>query len=252
MQFPVYINLGLISIHPHLFFETLAYFLGFRIYLWTRNKNSMSPINSLWILIGAILGAAIGSKVLYWLESPSLFRENWNHLQFLMKGKTIVGGLLGGLIGVELTKKKIGMTQSTGDDIVFPLIIGMMIGRIGCFLTGLSDHTYGNPTVWFSGIDFGDGILRHPTQLYEIVFLMFLACALLILKRSQSNSKQSQQLKHGMLFQLFMVSYLLFRFWIDFYKPTPHPYYIFNNIQLACIAGIAYYTYINLKKEKEG
>ena len=63
-----------------------------------------------------------------------------------MGGKTIVGALIFGLISVELIKRYIGLRQSTGDLYAIPLALGIAIGRIGCFLTGLSDNTYGTPT----------------------------------------------------------------------------------------------------------
>ena len=240
MHFPVY----LFGIHPHLLFESLAYFIGFRVYLYTRNKERIPLDKAIWVVVGATLGAAIGSKVLYWFESPVKTVENWNNIIYLVEGKTIVGGLLGGLIGVESAKKCIGWTRSTGDDFVLPITIGMMIGRIGCFLTGLDDHTYGTPNTWITGIDFGDGINRHPTQLYEIIFLLLLIITLTYLKRKQLGWE-------GLLFQLFMLGYLIFRFLIDFIKPTPHPYLILNNIQLASLLGIIYYIALVLKKQTE-
>lgn len=179
MQFPIYI----FGINPHLLFESLAYFIGFRVYLYTRNKERIPMDKALWVVVGAILGAAFGSKILYWFEDLKKTMENWNHFQYLMEGKTIVGGLLGGLMGVETAKKLIGWKRSTGDDFVLPLAVGMMIGRIGCFLTGLDDHTYGVATTWVTGVDFGDGIKRHPTQLYEVVFLLIVIFVLVQIKK---------------------------------------------------------------------
>ncbi|SEG29669.1 prolipoprotein diacylglyceryl transferase [Paenibacillus sp. UNC499MF] len=246
MTFPVFINLGFIRLHPHLVFEALAYFIGFRLYLYTRSKEKLQPSQALWILVGATLGAAAGSKMLYWLEDPALTLERWNDMSYLMEGKTIVGGLLGGLIGVEWTKRRIGHTRSTGDDMALPLLAGMTIGRIGCFLTGLDDHTYGTPTGWVTGVDFGDGVLRHPTQLYEIAFLLLLGIAIVLLKiRSR---QRSIHLPDGILFIIFMGGYLLFRLLIDFIKPTPHPYAGLNNIQLACLAGLVYYSLLLRRK----
>lgn len=240
MNFPVYI----FGVHPHLVMESLAYFIGFRVYLYTRNKDRIPIDKAIWVLVGATLGAAAGSKLLYWFEDPVKTMANWNHIIYLMQGKTIVGGLLGGLIGVETAKKFIGWNRSTGDDFVIPLAIGMMIGRIGCFLTGLDDHTYGTATTWVTGMDFGDGVKRHPTQLYEIVFLGLLVFFLYQLKRKNADWE-------GFLFQLFMLSYLLFRFFIDFIKPTLHPYWILNNIQLASFLGILYYLWLITKKQTE-
>ncbi|ASS75264.1 diacylglyceryl transferase [Tumebacillus algifaecis] len=244
MTFPVYLHLGSLTIHPHFLFETLAYMIGFRVYLYTRSKERTPVDKALYVIAGAIVGAALGSKILYWLEDPAQTMQRWNDLVYLMEGKTIVGGLLGGLIGVEIAKKMIGWTRSTGDDFALPLILGMMIGRIGCFLTGLSDHTYGTETTWFTGVDFGDGVLRHPTQLYEIAFLAVLGAALIAVRKRP-------QLHNGALFQFFMIGYLGFRLVIDFIKPTPHPYLILNNIQLACIAGLIYYILLIRRQKKE-
>ena len=91
-----------------------------------------------------------------------------------MGGKTIVGALVFGMIAVELMKRYIGLQQSTGDLYAIPLALGIAIGRIGCFLTGLADDTYGVATSLPWGVDFGDGVHRHPTQLYEIAFLLAL------------------------------------------------------------------------------
>lgn len=244
MIFPVFITIGSFSIHPHFLFESLAYFIGFRVYLYTRSKERTPVDKALAVIAGAIVGAALGSKMLYWLEDPLQTVQQWNDLVYLMEGKTIVGGLLGGLIGVEVAKKMIGWTRSTGDDFAIPLVVGMMIGRIGCFLTGLGDHTYGTETTWITGVDFGDGVLRHPTQLYEIAFLTALGAVLLYVKKRGG-------LWNGAVFQFFMIGYLAFRLLIDFIKPTPHPYLILNNIQLACIAGLIYYIWLVRKQKKE-
>ena len=78
------------------------------------------------------------------------------------------------MIGVEITKKIIGHKESTGDLITFPLILAMIIGRIGCFLTGVYEQTYGVETTSIFVMDLGDGLLRHPVALYEIVYLIIL------------------------------------------------------------------------------
>jgi len=96
----------------------------------------------------------------------------------VLSSKTIVGGLIGGLIAVEIVKKIAGIRTPTGDLFAIPLCVGIAVGRIGCFLTGLDDGTFAVATTLPWGINFGDGIARHPTQLYEIVFLLVLAAVL--------------------------------------------------------------------------
>lgn len=261
MHFPVYLYVAHWKIPSHPIFESLAYFVGFRTYLVLRKRSGekpMPPDIALWILVGAVLGAAIGSKLLSWLEDPWVLLQHINDPHYYLGGKTIVGGLLGGLIGVEWVKKRIGWHRSTGDAMVWPLIIGMCIGRVGCFLAGLPDYTYGTPTHWITGVDFGDGVPRHPTQLYEIAFLLALGLFIAwVTRRHRSAAGQPGdglhrspagqpadgrlQLPEGARFQMFMVGYLAFRLCVEFIKPTPHPYFGLSNIQWASIAGILYY-----------
>jgi phosphatidylglycerol---prolipoprotein diacylglyceryl transferase len=240
MTFPVFIHLGPLVIHPHLLFETLAYFVGFRVYLYTRDKGRIPTEKAMWIVVGATIGAALGAKVVYWMEDPLTTLHHLTDYTYLMNGKTISGGLLGGLIGVEITKKRIGWTRRTGDDFALPLIVGMCIGRIGCFLTGLSDHTYGTPTTLFTGVDFGDGIPRHPTQLYEIAYLLMVVPVLLVMKKRCAAE--------GRVFQVFMLAYFVFRLLVDFIKPTLHPYLGLNNVQVVSLLAILYYAKLLLKR----
>src|SRR5262249_55290770 len=135
-------------IHPHLVFETLAYLIAFQVYRFLR-KNYGDPvsISSRWsIIAAAAVGAALGSKLLFLVEDPSLTLAHISYPAFLMGGKTIVGGLVGGLIAVELIKKIAGIRERTGDLFVVPLCVGIAVGRIGCFLSGLADNTYGTAT----------------------------------------------------------------------------------------------------------
>src|SRR5205823_2404651 len=146
MHFPVYFHLFGLTLHPHMVMELLAYSGGFQLYLVLRrrwpNRLAAVPIEqAMWIIVGAVFGAAAGSKALAWLESAQHYWSQRDNLAILLGGKTIVGGLLGGWAGVELAKKRLGVRHSTGDVYVFPLILGMCVGRVGCFLTGLPDHT---------------------------------------------------------------------------------------------------------------
>ena len=234
MRFPVYLDLGPVQLHPHWVFESLAYLVGFRIYTWRRARagDHLSGGDRMWVVAAAIAGAAIGSKLLYWLSDPVQTAHNWNNLYYLMAGKTIVGGLLGGLIAVEWTKRRLRIERRTGDLFAIPLAAGISIGRIGCFLSGLTDDTYGVATSLPWGIDFGDGIPRHPTQLYEVAWL-----ALLALWLWRLDAKPHRE---GDLFKTFMVGYLGFRLLVDFLKPGVALIGL-TGIQWACVAALIYY-----------
>jgi prolipoprotein diacylglyceryltransferase len=116
-----------------------------------------------------------------------------------------------------------------------------LIGRMGCFLTGLSDRTYGVETKLPWDVDFGDGVLRHPTQLYEIGFLLLLIFLRVRLAQSATAKQPRYFIQLGDLFKFYMISYLSFRLLIDFIKPDLRPVMGLTAIQIACILALIYY-----------
>jgi phosphatidylglycerol:prolipoprotein diacylglycerol transferase len=160
------------KINIHLILEYLAFFVAYRYYVHLRRKSNdrISTTNRLSIILGAAIGALVGSRIIGFLENPLITLSTQNLIQ-LLNTKTIMGGLFGGLLGVELMKKRIGEKQSSGDLFVLPIILGIFIGRIGCFLLGVKEFTYGKETDFIFGMNLGDDIIRHPLAMYELVFL---------------------------------------------------------------------------------
>jgi prolipoprotein diacylglyceryltransferase len=236
LKFPVYIEFGSIKILLHVLFEVLAFFIGFRYFLWLRKKqgDKIKSSKRTWIIAGAAFGALIGSRLIGGFEDPSQINKADNILFYFYQNKTVVGGFLGGLLGVEIVKKIIGEEQASGDLFVYPMILALAIGRVGCFSMGIYEETYGTVTTLPWGMNLGDGQLRHPVSLYEIIFLLVLWVCLRVTQKNFS-------LKQGALFKIFMIAYLFFRLALDFIKP----HYTFNfglsTIQLTCIAGLIYY-----------
>jgi len=223
-------------INIHLVLEYLAFLVGFRYYMYLRNKDYKDEIsggNRVSIILGAAIGALVGSRLVGFLENP--FMEWTTHyLIVLLNTKTIMGGLFGGLLGVELAKKIIGEKKSSGDLFVFPIILGIFIGRIGCFLSGVNEFTYGIETASVFGMNLGDGVLRHPIALYELAFLTVLFFGLKFLK-------EKIILKNGELFVLFMLFYFGFRFTLEFLKPNVFFVLGLSSIQLLCVICWLYY-----------
>ena len=219
--------------HYHYIFETLAFIVGVRLYYYYK-KGIVDPIsdeNRLWIMLGAMLGALIGSRVVAVLETPEVVQ----HLNFsiLYQSKTIIGGLLGGLFGVELIKKIIGVHVASGDIYVVPILVALIIGRIGCLSMGIDEPTYGIPTHFFMGMDLGDGILRHPIMLYEMIYLLLLIILF--------NRLKQVELINGDRFKLLMVLYFLFRFLIEFLKPYHSLFLNLSSIHWSALFIFIYY-----------
>ncbi|MBW7675339.1 prolipoprotein diacylglyceryl transferase [Chryseobacterium chendengshani] len=243
MDFPVTFQIFGKTILAHPVFETLGIFVAMRYYFYLKRKSTekMSFNTSAAVLIGATAGALIGSKLIGNLENPYVLFENFSFKRF-WTNNTIVGGLTFGLIGVEIAKKVVGHKESTGDLIVFPLILAIIIGRIGCFFMGVHEETYGLPTESIFGMHLGDEYLRHPVALYEIAFLLFMWFELKMIARKNKYVS-------GFLFKLFMLSYFSFRFLLDFIKPKIDMIGNLGTIQLVCLSMIIYYIYV-LKSER--
>jgi phosphatidylglycerol:prolipoprotein diacylglycerol transferase len=220
----------------HLVFEVAAFFVGFRYYLFLRKRagDSIPEYNRVWIIVGATAGALIGSRLLGAFESP-LTDWTLKSIFIAFNNKSIVGGLFGGILGVELVKKLVKEKQRSGDLFVFPILLALIIGRIGCFLTALSDHTAGGPTSLPWGVDYGDGIYRHPLPLYE---MLFLALTFFVLWKV----KNKDTLAAGSLFKLMMIVYFSFRLFNETFK-NDHAYlWKLSAIQIVCVAGLLYYA----------
>jgi phosphatidylglycerol:prolipoprotein diacylglycerol transferase len=235
MTFPAYFHLGSLTIHPHWIFESLAYTAGFWIYRRLRKVRGdvIDSSDRWWVIGAAIVGGFAGSRILSAFEDPFFLADHWMQPHLLLGGKTIVGGLVGGLIAVESVKRLRSIRVATGDLLAAPLVFGIAIGRIGCFLSGLEDQSYGVATRLPWGVNFGDGIARHPTQLYEVIFLAALGGTLLFGLRTATVM--------GDRFKLFMVGYLAFRLLVDFIKPGVRVGGL-SAIQWVCVAVLAHYA----------
>jgi prolipoprotein diacylglyceryltransferase len=153
-------------------------------------------------------------------------------------GHSVAGAIAGGIIGAEGYKLARGIKGSTGLIFVAPLAAGIAIGRWGCFFAGLPDYTYGIPTALPWGVDFGDGIPRHPVQLYESFGMLgFLVWFLLALERSRRSESYSLMLRGS--FYALVGFYALQRFVWEFLKPYPRvlgPFDMFHFLMLVLFA----------------
>ncbi|MCE9635010.1 MAG: prolipoprotein diacylglyceryl transferase [Planctomycetes bacterium] len=224
-----------VRIAAHTLFEAAGYAVGFQAFRALRKRRGdVVDGTARWtVLAAAAVGAALGSKLLFWLDDPA---ATWAHradLPWLLGGKTIVGGILGGWAAVEWIKGRTGVTTRTGDLFAAPLCIGIAVGRIGCFSGGLADHTYGLPSELPWAVDFGDGVPRHPTQLYEAAFVLALAVPL-----ARWTLRRGSIGPDGAVFRAFVATYCAWRIAIEFLKPRA-PTLGLTGIQWACVAAIA-------------
>jgi phosphatidylglycerol:prolipoprotein diacylglycerol transferase len=146
----------------HAIFDVMAW-LAAGVAAWglSRLPHVRFPSQSfeLSYIAALVFGAGLGA---YLFGSLNLWLSGWPGI-----ARSVEGALAGGIVAIELYKWRRGIAIRTGARFALPLAVGIAIGRIGCFAAGLDDFTYGTPTTLPWGHDFGDGIARHPVQLYE-------------------------------------------------------------------------------------
>lgn len=187
----------------------LAIATGFVISRFTQSALTIDRVSRFGILMGAFCGAMIGAKL------PFLFSD-WQQLvsgqAWLQNGKTILCGLVGGYVGVEVAKWTFDVRTKTGDSFAIPVATSIAIGRLGCFHAGCC---YGTATTlpWAVVFPNVDALTRHPTQVYESIFHGCAALVLVLLWQRRWLA--------GQLIKAYIVAYAAYRFLSEIIRPEP-------------------------------
>jgi len=160
---------------------------------------------------GYFLSLALGAVAGAWLAG------SFNSMRAVAAAPShsIAGALAGGILAVEIWKRSRGIRQSTGAIFVLPICIGIIVGRLGCLFAGLPDYTYGTPTGLPWAVDLGDGIGRHPVQIYESATM---AAFLFAYLRARLRNRGWAV---GPAFHVMIMVYAAQRFLWEFFKPYP-------------------------------
>jgi prolipoprotein diacylglyceryltransferase len=192
----------------HVVFDVVAWLAAGAAARWlSRVQQIRFPAPSLEVsyvaamVFGAGIGAYLFGTANLWLSAASGM------------ARSVEGALFGGIVAIELYKWRHGITQRTGARFALPLAIGIALGRLGCFFAGIDDFTYGTPTTLPWAHDFGDGIGRHPVQLYESAAMF--GFALFYLRAVQ---RRNEFVIHNG-FYLVLMYYGAQRFIWEFFKP---------------------------------
>ena len=187
------------------FFMALAFGLGLAVRRHEKRRLGYDRDERQWaVSVGALLGAMIGAKL------GMLLFVSWSGLGQLLRlmlsldfsGKTVVGGLVGGYLGVEVAKRLVGIRYSTGDAYALALPLAQAVGRLGCFLHGCC---YGaalqqGQLPWAVHVH---GAWRHPAPLYEAGLDLALAAWLW--------RQRGRGLMQGHLFRRYLIGYATIR-----------------------------------------
>ena len=110
VSFPVYLHVGAWTLHPHVVFEVLEYLVGVLLFLSQRRHRGDPSIEtpgsrswpSRFLAARSARDCSTGSK------TPPPWMPT-GMTTFLFGGKTVVGGLLGGMLAVEWSNARLGI-----------------------------------------------------------------------------------------------------------------------------------------------
>ena len=154
---------------------SLGFLFGYWITCIRMQQLGLDPEPVTNILVWIMLGGVIGSKLYYAIDVSLREGYPFFDLFFARAGITWYGGLMGGaLAGVLGCRFHKVPTFSFANAVAPALAAGQALGRIGCFLVG---DDYGKVTDVPWAMSFPQGApptfeAVHPTQLYEVAWLI--------------------------------------------------------------------------------
>jgi phosphatidylglycerol:prolipoprotein diacylglycerol transferase len=178
------------------------------------------------IYVAALASAFLGAKLVYFGAEGWMHWHDSNRWIQFATGKSILGGLLGGYLGVEIAKRSMGYTGSTGDWFAVIVPIGIMMGRVGCVLHGCCLGRVCEPA-WFTTVDV-TGAPRWPAAWAELFFNAIMLAAILAMLR--------RGVLRGQLFHVYLIAYGVFRFGHEFMRMTPRLAGPFSGFQFFALA----------------
>jgi len=223
-------DLGIFKVHWYGIMYVLALVVGYYFAIHFAKKEGIERkiIDEyfIWVEIGIILGARIGYFIFYvpnngyYLTHPWEMFNPFNNGHFVgIRGMSYHGAVIGFTIAtLAFWKiKKVNMWKIL-DIVALSVPLGYVFGRIGNFL---NQELFGRVTDVPWGI-YVNGVLRHPSQLYEAFFegIVIFSILYIYYKKCRKND--------GELIALYVILYGIFRSLCEIFRePDPQLGFIF-------------------------
>ena len=178
---------------------------------------------SLWTVPIAIVGARIFHVLTHSADYFYPGADLTSVFRIWEGGIAIYGGLIGGAIGAWIGSKQSGIKFWSFADAVAPgILLAQAIGRWGNYF---NQELFGQPTTlpWGLEIDsynlaypdgLPDGVLFHPTFIYESLWSLVGVAILLLLDRKF-------ELRWGKMFAAYLIYYSIGRIWTENLRIDP-------------------------------
>jgi phosphatidylglycerol---prolipoprotein diacylglyceryl transferase len=243
---PVLFHIGSTPIWSHGVFVALGLLLALRMAWLLAQRHGRATPEFIWILSGGLVGAAIVAR--FGLLPRYLVDANAPSVAGFLGygGRSLLGGLAGGYLGVIVTKRLIGYTRHTGDLLVPGVALGIAVGRVGCHLaeepgsvTTLPWGVHVTPPLDESlreCVACLTGAAMHPSFLYESLFLLVIG--LWLYPYARRADFPARWMREGDLFKLFLLLYAAARFLLEYVRGSPTMLFGLSGSQLAVLVPI--------------
>ena len=208
------IQIGPVTLHMYGLMIAIGFLAALEVSLRRAKKRNLSEDIIYGILVCAIVGGLLGTRILFYIVSiPDIMKDPsilWN----FKEGYVVYGGIIGGILCSYFYCRVKKVLFLDYFDLVMPAVaLAQGFGRIGCFFAGCC---YGRETDSWFGITFShshyapNGIKLLPTQIMSSVG-DFLMAGLLIWYASRNPKK-------GRVASAYLVLYGIGRFVIEFFR----------------------------------
>lgn len=185
-------------------FTLLGFLTGALVFYFGARRKKLATEGMGYIALAGLCGGVVGARIGALLSTPGA-----NFTFVGANGKALIGGLIGGWIAVELCKKRLGITRSTGDLWALALPAGEAVGRFGCYFNGCCFGTICD-LPWAI---FQQGAWRHPAQIYAALISALIFMTLCLLRPKLS--------REGDLFRAWLLLFAVGRFVLEFFREKP-------------------------------
>lgn len=178
---PIALDLHGIGLPVQIHWYGITYLVAFALFVWLGRARVRQPWNAAagWrtqdvedLLFYGVLGVIVGGRLGYVLfYKPAYFAAHPLEIFAVWQGgMAFHGGLLGVVVALALFARRRQRTFWAVADLIAPCVpLGLASGRIGNFINGELWGRAADPSLPWAMVfpQAGDGVPRHPSQLYQ-------------------------------------------------------------------------------------
>lgn len=204
-------------VDTHSVFVGLGMLAAGVVFLIERRRRDVQDPRLVYLVLGALMGAAVMSRLGTWVQHIDLSQNLSLGEQLLRGNASVLSGMVGAWLGVHIAKRLVRYPGRTGDLFAPAFALAMVIGRVGCLLT----ENPGTPTGTGWGIVLDAdaaartgaiaGVALHPSFVYEIVFQAAAFAVLWFWLRHRPIAA-------GETLTIYIAGYAVFRFFVEFVR----------------------------------